>query len=164
MDYSSLSQDPDHPAGSSPWGSPSPRKNTTSGPDVPSSPLSPPLQSPYGDDSGIQGRMESSSPTPRREDNNESGSPDLSARLQGAHIGDPDAAGQQQNTQQAQQQKPQPARYQTGARQNNRQHSAPQYKLQAKITGLERVGKKDPILRFDVHVGTIKTNLSKRSR
>lgn len=32
-----------------------------------------------------------------------------------------------------------------------RQHM-PQYKLQAKITGLERSDKKDPILRFDVHV------------
>lgn len=32
-----------------------------------------------------------------------------------------------------------------------RQHM-PQYKLQAKLTGLERTGKKDPILRFDVHV------------
>ncbi|SPO05870.1 related to vacuolar protein sorting-associated protein [Cephalotrichum gorgonifer] len=29
--------------------------------------------------------------------------------------------------------------------------AAPQPKLQAKITGLERVGKKDPVLRFDVH-------------
>ncbi|GJN67034.1 vacuolar protein sorting-associated protein 17 [Purpureocillium lilacinum] len=27
----------------------------------------------------------------------------------------------------------------------------PQYRLQAKITGLERTGKKDPVLRFDVH-------------
>ena len=31
---------------------------------------------------------------------------------------------------------------------------SPQYKLQAKITGLERTGRKDPILRFDVHVRT----------
>ena len=31
----------------------------------------------------------------------------------------------------------------------------PQYKLQAKITGLERTGRKDPILRFDVHVRTV---------
>jgi hypothetical protein len=30
-----------------------------------------------------------------------------------------------------------------------------QYKLQAKITGLERTGRKDPILRFDVHVRTL---------
>jgi hypothetical protein len=42
-----------------------------------------------------------------------------------------------------------PARYQTG---NRGQRNAPQYKLQAKITGLERTGRKDPILRFDVHV------------
>ncbi|KJZ79249.1 hypothetical protein HIM_01400 [Hirsutella minnesotensis 3608] len=27
----------------------------------------------------------------------------------------------------------------------------PQFKLQAKITGLERTGKKDPVLRFDIH-------------
>ena len=33
------------------------------------------------------------------------------------------------------------------------QPAAPQPRLQAKITGLERTGKKDPILRFDVHVG-----------
>ncbi|KAF2213968.1 hypothetical protein CERZMDRAFT_57970 [Cercospora zeae-maydis SCOH1-5] len=39
--------------------------------------------------------------------------------------------------------------------QQQRQH-VPQYKLQAKITGLERSDKKDPILRFDVH-----TNLPK---
>ena len=44
-----------------------------------------------------------------------------------------------------------PARYQTSARQNDKQ-PAPIYKIQAKITGLERTGKKDPILRFDVHV------------
>lgn len=32
-----------------------------------------------------------------------------------------------------------------------------QFKLQAKITGLERTGKKDPVLRFDVHVGSRRT-------
>ncbi|KAJ5665049.1 uncharacterized protein N7477_007497 [Penicillium maclennaniae] len=44
-----------------------------------------------------------------------------------------------------------PARYQTGLRQPNSRPAAPVYKIQAKITGLERTGKKDPILRFDVH-------------
>ncbi|KAL8949629.1 MAG: hypothetical protein Q9222_004274 [Ikaeria aurantiellina] len=48
-----------------------------------------------------------------------------------------------------------PSRYHTGARQAQRQN-IPQYKLQAKITSLERTGRKDPILRFDVH-----TNLPK---
>ena len=33
-----------------------------------------------------------------------------------------------------------------------RRQQASLYKLQAKITGLERTGRKDPILRFDVHV------------
>ncbi|KAG5922139.1 hypothetical protein E4U42_005588 [Claviceps africana] len=35
-----------------------------------------------------------------------------------------------------------------------------QFKLQAKITGLERTGKKDPVLRFDVHVGLAQTRVS----
>lgn len=44
---------------------------------------------------------------------------------------------------------PQP---QAGQEQQPRRQTQPQYKLQAKITGLERTGRKDPILRFDVHV------------
>ncbi|KAL8905106.1 MAG: hypothetical protein Q9171_006802 [Xanthocarpia ochracea] len=48
-----------------------------------------------------------------------------------------------------------PSRYHTGARTNQRQNP-PQYKLQAKITTLERTGRNDPVLRFDVH-----TNLPK---
>ncbi|KAK4450752.1 putative vacuolar protein sorting-associated protein 17 [Podospora aff. communis PSN243] len=51
---------------------------------------------------------------------------------------------QQQVQQQAQQQQGQ--QHQQQAR-----RPQPQYKLQAKITGLERTGRKDPILRFDVH-------------
>ena len=36
--------------------------------------------------------------------------------------------------------------------QQQQQQRAIQYKLQAKVTGLERTGRKDPILRFDVYV------------
>jgi hypothetical protein len=36
--------------------------------------------------------------------------------------------------------------------QQQQRHPAPQYKLQAKITALERSGKKDAIVRFDVYV------------
>ena len=57
-----------------------------------------------------------------------------------------------------QEQQPHPAedpahrqRYHISARTNQRR-SVPQYKLQAKISGLERTGRKDPILRFDVVV------------
>ncbi|KAL8853654.1 MAG: hypothetical protein Q9221_001465 [Calogaya cf. arnoldii] len=63
-----------------------------------------------------------------------------------------------QQSGQNQQQQPRsavPSRYHTQARTNQRQH-LPQYKLQAKITNLERTGRKDPVLRFDVH-----TNLPK---
>lgn len=86
----------------------------------------------------------------------------MSERLQGAQLGDPDYAIEQPPyaTEQSQQRQaqydqqgrsPLPARYQTGSRQQARQ-PAPVYKIQAKVTGLERTGKKDPILRFDVHV------------
>ncbi|KAI1268849.1 vacuolar protein sorting-associated protein Vps17 [Xylariaceae sp. FL1019] len=36
-------------------------------------------------------------------------------------------------------------------RQQQWRRPGPQFKLQAKITGLERTGKKDPVMRFDVH-------------
>lgn len=148
MDYSAISHDPDHPAGTSPWASPRPTQTTfpasvTS--DIPPAPLPP--QDPYNAESqpteapGFQ--------------ENETGSPDLSARLQGAHLGEPgyaDEQSQQSPQQHGQQPRSQlPARYQTGPRQNPRQ-PAPVYRIQAKVTGLERTGKKDPILRFDVHV------------
>jgi hypothetical protein len=35
-------------------------------------------------------------------------------------------------------------------------HDRTQFKLQAKITGLERNGRKDPILKFDVYVGFLR--------
>jgi hypothetical protein len=72
---------------------------------------------------------------------------------------------QQQHPQQAQHEagqrpsgdeprRPQSARYH-GVPPQQRQH-APNYKLQAKITGMERGGKKDPILKFDVYVCHLK--------
>lgn len=44
------------------------------------------------------------------------------------------------------------ARYHNVQPQQQQRQHIPQYKLQMKITGLERTGKKDPILKFDVHV------------
>ncbi|KAJ5099842.1 hypothetical protein N7532_006843 [Penicillium argentinense] len=145
MDYSAISHDPDHPAGTSPWGSPRPDRTTfptSSNSDIPSSPLPGQEQSTDSadgaQDAGIQ-------------------SPDLSAQLQSAQIGDPDyAEGQSpfatQQSPNAEQRSQLPARYHTGARQNSRPPApVPTYRIQGKITGLERTGKKDPILRFDVH-------------
>jgi hypothetical protein len=145
MDYSVISSDPDHPTGSSPWGSPRAERETfpTSNNDIPSSPL--PSQAQSAED--LSGGR-----------NGEPQSPNLSAQLQSAQLGDPAypeehppfGAPHPPNAQQ--QQPPTPAQYQTGARQTSRP-PAPIYKIQAKITGLERTGKKDPILCFDVHVG-----------
>ncbi|KAK2804661.1 hypothetical protein FQN50_006500 [Emmonsiellopsis sp. PD_5] len=134
MDYSSLPHDPDHPVDSSPWGSSSPRADRTfPASDVPPSPL-PPQHSPYGADHEPQ--------------HDEVGhTQDISERLQGAQI--QDAERPQAQTDQGPHRTQVSARYQTGARAKARQH--PQYKLQAKITALERTGKKDPVLRFDVH-------------
>lgn len=171
MDYSSLPSDPDNPAGSSPWSSspqptsrPSFQSPTT--PDVPSSPLA--TQSPYRpepgsesapDDSNEQmgGRGRYSRPESSGEGSlpDENGSsPDLSARLQSPQLGEPGFNEQQyhQHHHYAPQQRHEgPQRYHTGARAGHRQN-IPQYRLEAKITGLERTGKKDPILRFDVYV------------
>ncbi|KAF4155804.1 hypothetical protein CNMCM6069_007675 [Aspergillus lentulus] len=158
MDYSAITQDPDHPSGSDPWASPratqtSYTASNNNNSDIPSSPLPPHHQPGYngdqeGDDSG-----------PKSSENGAPDSPDLSARLQSAQLGDPDYAVEQppyatqaQYTNEPRSQLP--ARYQTGARQSTR--TGPAYKIQAKITGLERTGKKDPILRFDVHTNVPK--------
>ncbi|OAX84084.1 hypothetical protein ACJ72_01542 [Emergomyces africanus] len=143
MDYSSLPNDPEHPVDSSPWGSTSPRADRMfPASDVPSSPLHS-QRSPYGADREQQ------------QDDEESAAQDLSERLQGSQIeeqahGEYHSHLRANSEQQPQQRAHVSARYQTGAR-NKARPSAPQYKLQAKITGLERTGKKDPILRFDVH-------------
>lgn len=145
MDYSAISNDPDHPAASSPWGSPSADRTTfpTSGnSDTPASPL------PSQDASAES--AETTQGAARQ-------SPDLSSQLQNAQLGDSDYPEEQspfaaQQSPNAEQQRSPPARYHTGLRQNSRP-PAPMYRIQGKITGLERTGKKDPVLRFDVHVG-----------
>lgn len=148
MDYSAISNDPEHPTGASPWGSPRADRTTfpTSGNgDIPSSPLP---------------GLNHSSETAGRDNDAVAQAADLSAQLQSAQLGDPDYGEEQspfaaQQSPTADQQRQQlPARYQTGVRQTSRP-PAPVYKIQAKITGLERTGKKDPVLRFDVHVGRL---------
>lgn len=179
MDYSAIPNDPDNPVGASPWGSSSPKANRTpfpssDGTDAPPSPSPLPRaqtpsyheqhpetqaqQYPQVQTSVAQGKRPEHDSSP--EDDLRSPD-DLSSRLQSAQLGDPDYDEVQpqyyqqspyaQQQQHQQQQRVGPTRYQTGARQAQRQN-IPQYKLQAKITALERTGRKDPILRFDVHV------------
>ena len=174
MDYSQLPNDPDHPAGSSPWNSSPQHSNrpsfvTSASGSEPPSPVntntsyqgrgSRPVQGAESDDgtlvveNGIYARAEDSEQSQPATENGSS--PDLSTRLQSPPLTEGEFAAQQQQQQQQRQQSYQqqqrPARYQGGNRAGQRQN-VPQYKLQAKITGLERTGRKDPILRFDVHV------------
>jgi FtsZ-interacting cell division protein ZipA len=131
--------------GQSPWGSSSPRASRTSF----APPEDPPSPSTPSRDQTIYQPQADSPPTT-------SSHVPPSGHEQHAeheHIPPPQSevhSGQQSQPQQAQQpqQRPGAARYQAA-----RQHrQPPQYKLQAKITALERTGRKDPVLRFDVHV------------
>lgn len=104
-------------------------------------------------------------------------SPDLSTRLQSPPLTEQGFTPQRQTSQYSQQHyqhqqqrqpsyQQQPRAHAQGRYQNtNRGHrqNVPQYKLQAKITGLERTGRKDPILRFDVHVSSTEIQVSSRN-
>ena len=183
MDYSSLPNDPDHPAGADPWQSSPQHNRTTFNPrestDVPSSPLAKhapatPEPEPHNDEEGsydeplsppIQDQPPQRNGAGRAPAGQESrSSPDTRSniRFQDQPLTEEELRQkqlyeqrQQERYQQAlhaqQHQRGQPGRYhQQGARQGQR---PPQYKLQAKVTGLERTGKKDPAIRFDIHVG-----------
>lgn len=147
MDYSA--HDSDLPGGGDPWAS-SPQHNRQSfgqppTTDIPSSPL-PPQASPYGQGSEQYGYMGDQDAQNRPNTASENGD-----HSQHQQVAGQDAPQSQQHPQ-AQQQVPaqgqQPQRYHGTRPQRQQQH----YKLQAKVTGLERNGKKDPILRFDVYV------------
>ncbi|KAL9598008.1 MAG: hypothetical protein Q9219_004764 [cf. Caloplaca sp. 3 TL-2023] len=186
MDYSTLPNDPDHPVGTSPWQSSPQNNHPSFGPSEPgSAPSSPsakhstahvdrsPQQS---DDGNMSDRLEN---RPQRQEPDHAQPEDVKQEFTSDRVRGPPLNGggihgqsypqspqypqqyrQQSGTPYQQQHPPQtrsaiPSRYHTTARPNQRQ-SLPQYKLQAKITSLERTGRKDPILRFDVH-----TNLPK---
>jgi hypothetical protein len=156
MDYSAVSSDSDALHGASPWGSSSPRADRSfpspsdppdspapirghsysqSQDSVPESPYPPETPSEVSDstlaDSGV------SQQTPYPPDSVQQGQP--SQQDSQAPV-----VGQQQQYQQ----RPGAARYH-GTKQ---QRPVAQYKLQAKVTALERTGRKDPVIRFDVHV------------
>jgi hypothetical protein len=175
MDYSTVSNDLEQPGGTSPWASTSPRVDRStfsqSTRDTSSSPTPGQQQTPSHQHNGspsanrfppVSTNVSTSSAGLASADD-DTDSPDLSEQLQSAQLGDPDYLGdheptpfQQQQAQQEaqrhaaqQQQRYAAARYQSGQRP---QRPMPAYKLHAKITALERTGRKDPVLRFDVHV------------
>lgn len=169
MDYSSSTHDSDNPAGASPWGS-SPAASPqhartgsfpTTG-DVPSSPT--PYssnQSGYSQDTTLGGgsyhKPEGSAGTSSVTDS-DGHRPDTAESVRSPRDHQQAFAAQQQQpgpTQpqyQGQPPRPDSRGYPSAGRQQQNTFGA-QYKLQTKITGLERTGRKDPILRFDVHVG-----------
>lgn len=160
MDYSA--HDPDHPTGGDPWASsPQASRSSFSHPptnDIPSSPL-PPQASPYGENSENYGFM----------GEHDGQDHPNTASENGEHLPQPQSPGQDapqaplppQGEQKAPQQGQQPQRYH-GARPQRQQQQ--NYKLSAKVTGLERNGKKDPILRFDVYVCAYTTQQMEQMR
>jgi len=153
MDYSAVHQDSEHLTGPSPWGSSSPKASResfpTSSDESPPSPIATHERTPFpvmqeGPTASIYSDIPTQGQSILERTEPEQG---VSSML-------PEQPPQQQPQPQLlsqhtpQQQKPGAARYQS-ARQ---QRPPPQYKLQAKITALERTGRKDPVLRFDVYV------------
>ncbi|OTB03357.1 hypothetical protein M426DRAFT_321926 [Hypoxylon sp. CI-4A] len=163
MDYRSSIADDEHPAGASPWGSSpsaSPRRT-----DSAFSPLGnehqPSSQYQYAahdpsngfaqEDPGVNafGRPSTASST---------------ASTSGYNASEERPVSSQQHAEAEREEQHEPLGRQEGAQEGNQGHDSssaqqeqprrprgPQYKLQVKITGLERTGRKDPILRFDVH-------------
>lgn len=169
MDYSALHADenPDHPAGSSPWGnSPvaSPEHNRTSFASEPTDgPISPipynaaQSRSDYssdhdtmaGDESTHNGSIGPNMSSDNGDSDRRPGTADSMPESSNQRY--PQQQSQQPQVQHQQQQQQDSQKYHSGARAPQKQ----QYKLQGKITGLERTGRKDPILRFDVYVSII---------
>lgn len=177
MDYSASIQDADHPAGGSPWGnSPvsSPQAHRTAfgavAGESPASPASPP---PFGSqipgngfaaaqeeggfgtlDRGFEPEGGPASVAENEAYTTEAAPEDVPAgQQQHGQFGDENVSpSQTYNSNRQPGDITQATQGQQQGQHQLRKPSQPTYKLQAKITGLERAARKDPILRFDVHV------------
>lgn len=157
MDYRSTIVDDEHPAGASPWGSSSPAASPRHNESTFSSignepPPSLPYQYTANDSSNGFAHDDPGVNAFRR--------PDTASSTASTSAYDPSeqsapSEGQQEQPTEADAKQPQPQPQPSTPPKSQPQvrSRGPQYKLQAKITGLERTGRKDPILRFDVHVG-----------
>ncbi|PHH87892.1 hypothetical protein CDD83_8283 [Cordyceps sp. RAO-2017] len=159
MDYSASIHEADDPAGASPWGSSpmsSPQHNRSGFESI----ASPPPPFPYTAQSsnGLEQAVEAEGfqrPATATGDSGADADADAPATLAATGLQPPLAAGSDPFTGTA------PVPEASGQALTPRAHREPvqplpkpiqpQLKLQAKITGLERTGKKDPILRFDIH-------------
>lgn len=163
MDYSTLPNDPDHPAGTSPWQS-SPQLSgrpsfNASESDSAQPPYLNTLQrhsEDYGSDQdivvdGSNPPQYGSAPPPENGIYQDPPQKSIKSDGQGLQPHRQPQTRQQHQQQQPPQKSPGPNRYH-GANRPPQKQTLPQYRLHAKITGLERTGRKDPVLRFDVHV------------
>lgn len=174
MDYSAaISSDPDLPAGSSPWASNSPQHNRSSfgvpsNNDVSSGTLS--SSTPYGASANGDGSVDhldrpstSGSDAPATSENGDSINSPYQPQAQS--YPQHQAPGHHPSHQQRQHQQQQPVGYESNQpqryhnprlqaqqQQQQPQRPSPQYKLQVKISGLERSGRKDAVFVFDAYV------------
>lgn len=167
MDYSATMQD-DHPAGASPWGnSPtsSPGQQRTGfgsilgeGTPVPAfhNGLAQDQEGGFGSQDTSFRRPNTASTTSGTEPGNDESATAAFSGSQHHGTSTPfghDAETGQETPPKAPDNGSAPASESQGQQsQRPSQPQKPLYRLVAKITGLERTGKKDPILRFDVHV------------
>ncbi|KAH8836727.1 hypothetical protein MCOR27_001428 [Pyricularia oryzae] len=172
MDYSSSINEADNPHGASPWGSPgtSPQHNRTTFNAAATAAPPPTYQSfeaasnglgvpedegGFGDtDTGFA--RPSTASTAAASDALTDESRTEAGESQEEHDQDSQATAPTEGAAHAdattrQEQQPQQGRAEEQQAAQAQRPAQPLYKLQAKITGLERTGRKDPILRFDVH-------------
>ena len=144
----------EYPSGTSPWASSPEASRTSFSNDIPREELPGPAYTagaiPESDDAATH-------PTNGAHEHEGGWTPEQQHQWQQQQQQDQSQQHQQHQYQQHQQQgsqeenrRPAQSRYHN-VPQQQRQHQ-PQYKLQAKITGLERASKKDSILKFDVYV------------
>lgn len=151
MDYRASIGDDEHPAGASPWGSSPPVSPRRNGSSYPYEAAAQDNGNGFAQDESNAGAF----PRPDTADGGAASTTDYNPSHQSDASQPHDAETSQQQQQQQPHQHPhaQPKPQGQEQQQYTRRSTGPQYKLQAKITGLERTGRKDPILRFDVHVG-----------
>lgn len=166
MDYSTLPNYPDHPAETSPWQSSPhlssrPSFNASESDSAQSQYLSASQRHSEDYRSDQETVIDQSDPpeygtAPPTENGTYQDPSQKSSKPEGGRLHShrqPQIRPQQQQQQQPPPKSPGPNRYHVANRPPQRQ-TLPQYRLHAKITGLERTGRKDPVLRFDVHVSS----------
>ncbi|KAH8900059.1 PX domain-containing protein [Thozetella sp. PMI_491] len=158
MDYSASLHDPDHPVEASPWGSSpghTPEHSRTTFPagiseyaaEVESNGLADGHEGGFGGGDITQYRRPDTASTVDTTTSETTGADEGPASSQPTQDSQGPLAGEQSPPSQGHPQ----SGAKPGADEQQARKPQPQFKLQAKITGLERTGRKDPILRFDVH-------------